>query len=101
MQKTICSVAFSPLRIEPSHKTEMVSQLIFGELGEIIDRAKDSWIKIKCKFDAYEGWCQEGHVMDIDEEQYQEKETALTIDWATEIKLNGTIMMIPMGSALS
>jgi len=101
MQKVICCVAVSPLRIEPSHKTEMVSQLIFGEYAEIMDQGKDSWVKIKCNYDGYEGWCQNTHVTDIDEEQYHKKETALTINWSTEIKFNNSPMMIPMGSSLS
>ncbi|HTQ63395.1 MAG TPA: C40 family peptidase [Puia sp.] len=100
MQKVICCVAVSPLRIEPSHKTEMVSQLIFGEYGEILDRISDSWVKIKCIYDGYEGWCQDTHVINIDEKQYHE-ETALTIDWISKIEINGKPMMIPMGSSLS
>jgi cell wall-associated NlpC family hydrolase len=52
-----CRVAAVPLRAEPKHKSEMVSQLLFGEIVSEIEREND-WIKIKCKNDDYEGWAE-------------------------------------------
>ncbi len=50
-------VAVCPLRKEPDHKSEMTSQLLLGEFAEIIEEQKD-FIKIKCLYDGYKGWCQ-------------------------------------------
>ena len=58
----ICNLAVIPLRLEPSDRSEMVSQLLFGEQFELIDRQKQ-WRKIRLHFDQYEGW--------IDEKQFQ------------------------------
>ncbi len=55
MQYIICVVAVCPIRSEPSHKSEMVSQLLFGETAEILEISAE-FIKIKCLSDGYEGW---------------------------------------------
>lgn len=47
--------AVSPLRAEPAHRSEMVSQLLFGELVEIQDRQED-WFLVRNIFDNYSGW---------------------------------------------
>lgn len=44
-----------PMRAEASHKSEMVSQALFGETFEIIGQSGD-WLHISLHFDHYEGW---------------------------------------------
>jgi hypothetical protein len=55
MSKSICQVSVAPIRKEPSDVSEMVTQLLFGELCEIIEVNKQ-WVKVKITFDEYEGW---------------------------------------------
>lgn len=55
MEFGICNISIIAVRQEPSEKSEMVTQLIFGELYEIIEKTKD-WIKIRLSYDNYEGW---------------------------------------------
>ncbi|MFO7574224.1 MAG: C40 family peptidase [Bacteroidales bacterium] len=64
MELFICGNVFVPLRSAPSHKSEMISQLLFGERYEIIAKA-GSWIKITTKFDNYSGWIDGDHVYPI------------------------------------
>lgn len=52
---TITAVA--PLRSEPAHRSEMVSQLLFGELADAIEVSGD-FVKVVCRHDGYTGWCQ-------------------------------------------
>jgi len=99
MQAAICSVSVSPLRAEPSHKAEMVSELLFGESCAIVDSSTNHWIKVKCKYDGYEGWCQDNHLTETDQAVYDE-EKGLTRKWVTEIAYNGHPMYVPMGSSL-
>lgn len=49
--------AVAPLRAEPSHRSEMISQMLFGELADELE-AKGDFVKIKGRYDGYEGWCQ-------------------------------------------
>ena len=61
MENYICVNVFVPLRSGPSHKTEMLSQILFGEIFSVIDKA-GSWIKIRTNFDDYMGWIDSDHV---------------------------------------
>jgi gamma-D-glutamyl-L-lysine dipeptidyl-peptidase len=95
----ICCVPVSPLRKEPSHKTEMVSQQLFGELCSIIIR-EEKWIKVRCKYDNYEGWCQSGHLIEIDESLYNSDNNMLTPEPFNKMRFNGSEMTLPIGCSL-
>jgi gamma-D-glutamyl-L-lysine dipeptidyl-peptidase len=55
MQFGICDLSLIPLKNTPSHQSERVSQLLFGDSYEIISKQGD-WVKIICDHDAYQGW---------------------------------------------
>lgn len=44
-----------PIRATGSHKSEMISQLIFGETFQILE-SRDTWHFIKTDYDSYSGW---------------------------------------------
>ena len=56
MQHVVSIAAVCPVRADASHKSEMVSQLLLGEAAEVLDD-KGDFIKIRCRYDGYEGWC--------------------------------------------
>jgi len=101
MIRAICCVPISPLRAEPSHRTEMVSQLIFGECCEVLESIKDSWAHIRGGYDGYEGWCQTSHLAEIDEKEYGQSINDLTPEWVASLEYNGHPMMVPLGSNLT
>lgn len=45
-RKAIVRVAWSPLRREPSHRSEMVSQLVLGEVVELLEAVADDWFRV-------------------------------------------------------
>jgi gamma-D-glutamyl-L-lysine dipeptidyl-peptidase len=61
MEIYICDNVFVPLRSGPSHKSEMLSQVLFGEKYIIIGRA-GKWLKIETLFDKYKGWIDIDHL---------------------------------------
>ena len=65
MEKFICENVFVPLRSGPSHRSEMLSQILFGEKYTIIDES-GKWLKIESLFDNYTGW------IDVDHLQHSE-----------------------------
>lgn len=67
----ICDLSVIPIRKEPSHTSEMVSQLLFNELYEKLDQ-KDSWILIRTEIDHYEGWIQGIQFHPISDQDYLE-----------------------------
>jgi len=72
MKYGICILALVPLRLEQAHRSEMVSQVLFGELFEIVDEQAD-WTSIRLLETDYLGWIQNGQFQkleDSDKEQY-------------------------------
>jgi len=63
MLYAICHLGIVPIRAEPSDKSEMVSQVLYGDFFKVLEKRK-SWSKVRIAFDGYEGW--------IDNKQYQE-----------------------------
>lgn len=53
--KAICPLSVIPVRKEPGDRSELVSQMLFGETATVID-SNDKWLKIKTDHDQYEGW---------------------------------------------
>ncbi|MES2875596.1 MAG: C40 family peptidase [Bacteroidota bacterium] len=66
----VCNLALVPLRTEPSDRSEMSSQLLFGDHFTIQENA-GNWIRILTAHDEYEGW--------IDIKQYDEIEHAVFV----------------------
>lgn len=58
----ICHLSVAPLRLEPSDRSEIISQILFGEAFEIIEE-QVKWTKIRCLWDDYEAF--------IDVKQYK------------------------------
>ena len=57
----VCNLSLVPLRTEPSDKSEMCSQLLFGDHFTLIE-ITEKWSRILTAFDEYEGW--------VDNKQY-------------------------------
>lgn len=101
MKYGCCCVPVSAMRKEPSHKSEMVSQLLFGECCTISEELPENWVLIKCRYDDYEGWCQVSHIVEVEEENYNQPDKNLTDDWINEVDYNGHHMHVPLGSSLT
>jgi len=71
MKIFICGNVFVPLRSGPSHKAEMLSQVLFGEKYRITDET-GHWYKVETIFDNYSGW------IDINHSQHTEDINNLT-----------------------
>ena len=61
MERFICENVFVPLRSGPSHKSEMLSQVLFGEKYFVVDKV-GKWLKIETLFDKYQGWIDVDHL---------------------------------------
>lgn len=69
MQYGICPLSIIPVRAEPNDRSEMVSQLIYGDSFEVLE-TKKSWLKIRISFDQYEGWVDAKQTLEIKEEDW-------------------------------
>ena len=100
----ICNLAIIPLRFEPSDKSEIVSQVLFGEHFQIVEQYKQ-WSRIKMQYDDYEGWVDSKQYQLISEEnfnQLSEDTLILNGDLIEYITGNSNLLIpIPLGSSLS
>lgn len=69
MQYAIFLNTILPLRAEASEKSEMVSQLLFGEYCRIIEE-NGSFVKIENHIDKYTGWADKKMLSPISEDAY-------------------------------
>lgn len=70
MKYGICNLSVMPIRKEGCHTSEMVSQLLYNELYEVIDE-KPGWHFIRTVEDQYEGWIQGIQHHEIGEAEFQ------------------------------
>ena len=100
----ICNLSIIPLRFEASDKSEIVSQVLFGEHFKIVETDKQ-WFKIQMAFDSYEGWIDSKQCQLISLENYDflSKEAAiLNMDLVEYVSTkNNVLMPITFGASLS
>ncbi|MFN2458337.1 MAG: NlpC/P60 family protein [Chitinophagaceae bacterium] len=99
MQFAICIVAAAAVRSEPSHRSEMVNQLLFGETMEILEQ-KEEWFKIRSIHDNYEGWLTYHLVLEVEKSVAVMANEYVAIDM-NKIITKGTQFIIPAGSSLT
>jgi len=61
MAEGYCYLSLIPVRSEPSGKSTMVNQLLFGDRVKILEE-NDSWYKIISLHDNYEGWVEKNQI---------------------------------------
>ena len=96
MQTAICLLPVVPLRKEPSHRSEMVSQLLFSEYATTGEE-KDDFVFVKCLYDGYEGWVQAKQLTAVGENEILQT-TVYTTNFATPVTKNDTLLYAPYGS---
>jgi len=70
MQSGVCNLSMIPVRKEPSHRSEMVSQLLFGDLY-LIPEVNNDWAEICMEYDGYKGFISTGQMVCISNDDYE------------------------------
>lgn len=83
MKYGICSLSIVPGRLEPNDPSEMVTQLLFGELYRVIDERK-KWVKVRGTHDGYEAWIDRKQHTELREAEFQALLNAPKV-YATEL----------------
>ena len=101
-----CNIGLIPIRVAANHRSEMVTQLLFGEAYQIIDtNCSAGWVKIKTQFDDYSGYIDTHQVVLMHqsswEKYYLEKQyEILPLQTAILDKKRNISFFIPAGSTL-
>lgn len=103
MQYGICNLSIVSLRLEPSDKSELISQALYGDYFKVLEQRK-SWSKIRFAFDKYEGWINNKQYIEITEEQYKnlnQSKPKLSSDLIEYVQdKNNQLYAIPLGAEL-
>jgi cell wall-associated NlpC family hydrolase len=102
----ICLVSCIPGRAANSDKSEMVTQLLFGETYRVLDAdSAKNWVKIECTHDKYEAWIDRGlHTpLSVDDfENWISQPISVTQGLITQVENQRTGIVFPIlrGSSL-
>lgn len=100
----VCRLSIIPVRAQPSDKSELTTQLLFGDHYRGIEISDDNnWLKIKIEFDDYEGWIDLKQHHDISEaffDHINNLEYKICTDISTTILYKKQLINIVMGSIL-
>ncbi len=63
-----CRTISAPIRKQPSHSSEMISELLYGELVSRTGDDEGNWVPIQCQWDDYEGYVHRAQIEAIHSE---------------------------------
>jgi len=81
------------MRKEAAHRSEMVSQVLFGEYVSITEE-KDDFVFVKCLFDGYEGWVQANQLQTVKEGEVFET-NIFTNGFSSLVTKNDSSLQVP------
>ncbi len=64
-------VSVAPLRAKPDDRSEMVSQILFGEQVKILSKKGKNWLKVECLWDRYIAWIDPKQLLRLTEKDSQ------------------------------
>ena len=100
----ICNLSVIPCREEASDKSQMVTQLLFGESFEILAKRKQ-WRQIRNGLDGYESWVDEKQFIEIDANAYEALNKTMPVCASDLIQIvkhekSGSMIPVLAGSSL-
>ena len=91
-----CMVPVAPLRATASHRSEMVSQLLFGECVNVLQEIKD-FIEVESLYDGYTGWCQRSQMALVSQDFCNTNHQWITTAPYTTAIINQQPITLPAG----
>lgn len=99
MTHVACIVAVAPVRAAASHRSEMVSQLLFGEFAEVLEETKDFTL-VKGLYDGYEGWVQSSQLTEVDASLTVTQPVLYTTNISDVLEMNGTVVPLSLATPI-
>jgi hypothetical protein len=100
----VCRLSVVPVRIDPSDKSEQVTQLLFGDHYEILESSETGkWLKARINFDGYVGWIDKRQHHSVSKEYFfycNKAEFKITTDLTASILYHKNRQIILMGSVI-
>ncbi|MEZ4982495.1 MAG: NlpC/P60 family protein [Saprospiraceae bacterium] len=98
----ICPLSQIPVRVSANETSEMVSQVLFGEMVEILEKRGKNWLKVRCTWDNLVGWCQTNQleVLTTKEAALSSEDSAIVMDLCPPIMADNHSFPITLGAKL-
>jgi len=102
MEYGIVQAPFIPVRKDPDSTSEMTSQLLFGEIFDVLER-NEQWLLVRNRFDGYEGWISPELTSLFEDDtlrEYETMESSLVKKKFCSLRGAEGTLLIPTGSVL-
>ncbi len=98
----ICPQSVIPVRSQANHQSELLSQLLFGELVELVAKKGKGWYKVRGIADNNFGWVASNQLLVISEKQCKklQKDFAFALDVSQSIRGKKHHFPVPIGARL-
>ena len=104
MKYGICNLSIVPLRAEAADSSELVTQVLYGEVFKVLESRK-KWSRIRLAYDTYEAWIDNKQFLFIEEENYNNisKQTPIVCEDLVDMvsTQDNQMISIVMGSSLN
>ena len=104
MKYGICNLSIVPLRAEAADSSELVTQVLYGEVFKVLESRK-KWSRIRLAFDSYEAWIDNKQFLFIEEENYNDisRQTPIVCEDLVDMvsTKDNQMLSIVMGSSLN
>jgi hypothetical protein len=97
LPSVICPLSIVPVRKDPSDRAEMVTQWLFGETAEVLERT-EKWSRLSFDHDGYEGWVDNKQLLPCDTPNNEPDLRVL--DNTSIVDLGDRQVMLPYGAVL-
>lgn len=95
-----CCVPVASMRKDASHRSEQVSQLLFGERTEILQIKDEFWAFVRNYTDQYEGWCLLGQLNIVSKKDFLKLPKFLTINHSSILVTADATLQLPLGASI-
>lgn len=100
MKKKVCLLAVIPMRKEPSDRSEMVSQILFGETMDVLDET-EKWALVRLHHDQYEGWVDRKQISDHNGSTADTSTPYYVKTLFANQNIGGSNLILPAGAVLN
>lgn len=100
MEYAVVNVPAAPVRRKPSHKKEMVNQLLFGETVRVLKKSGNLWVKVRSLHDDYEGWITHTLLMETTRQFATTRSSCIATDILSTVTIGEKKINVPVGSTL-
>ena len=95
-----CNVSVMPLKADPDHRSEQVSQALFGERIEVLQVNNKEWAQVRCKWDDYTAWAKLSQLQLVSFKSYRKEVKYITAAHQCKLILPNSEVLLPLGAEL-